>query len=316
MLFKNSFKIMFSNFHLTWKSLIYHLFVLALTCFLMYLTFNPIYAVLVDVGFIGQVSSVYQEFVESLNLAELFESLSYLMSSLYHVIIDNMQTLWRYFVLLGLSIFFVGPYLTNLVSLPTCNSLHYYMGSMTKQGFFQSYNELFKKNLLVQFVYYIFSILSNILIMFVFMLSLRWITKFLTWSLFLVILLLVVMILLITFKNILFVSWLPTLTVTNYGIFKSWKVSLKNVFRKFGRIFANMFGFVLVIIFLNISVGLFTLTVGLAITVPASYVFYNAFGMATVYECQGMRYYVDTWNVITPMKKEVGDRFSDMEFMV
>lgn len=316
MLFKNSFKIMFSNFHLTWKSLIYHLFVFSLTCLLMYLAFNPIYSTLVDVGFARSVADVYNNFIESLNLAELFESLNYLISNLYHVVIDNMETLWKYFVLLGVSVFFVSPYLTNLVSLPTCNSLHYYMGSMTKQGFFQSYSELFRKNLVVQFVYYIFSILSNLFIMAVFVFSLRWITKFLTWSVFLVILLLAIVILLITLKNMMFVAWLPTITVTNYGIFKSWKVSLKNVFRKFGRVFKNMFGFVLFVIFINVSAGVFTLTIGLSITIPASYIFYNAFGMTTVYECQGMRYYIDAWNVITPRKKEVSDRFSEMKYIV
>jgi hypothetical protein len=61
---------------------------------------------------------------------------------------------------------------------------------------------------------------------------------------------------------------------------------------------------------------MFTLLVGLLVSIPMSYLLYSSFGMVTAYECQGMRYYVDVYNVITPMKKEMKDKLEDLKFVV
>ena len=62
--------------------------------------------------------------------------------------------------------------------------------------------------------------------------------------------------------------------------------------------------------------GLFTCLVGLIVTVPASFLLYSSFGMVSAYESQGMRYYVDIYNVITPKKKERLDKLTDMKYIV
>jgi len=43
---------------------------------------------------------------------------------------------------------------------------------------------------------------------------------------------------------------------------------------------------------------------------------YCSFGMIVAFEGQGMRYYVDIYNVITPKKKETSDKLVEMKYIV
>jgi len=190
------------------------------------------------------------------------------------------------------------------------------MGSMNKQGFFVSFFDVLKKNALTQLVYFFITLPINIIIIAFLLLSVRLFSISFAWSLFAVFIIILGYVLLTALKNTIFVSWIPTMVVMNYGILKSLKISFKNNFRKFARIYGGMVGFVLTVFFINVFVGTFTFMLGLIITIPASYVLFSSFGMVAVYEAQGMRYYVDIYNVITPRKKEISDKISDMKYIV
>ena len=123
-------------------------------------------------------------------------------------------------------------------------------------------------------------------------------------------------VLLFAFKTMIFSVWCPTYVVLNYSIFKSLKTSIKTVFKRFGRYFGAAVGVVITILVLNICLGLFTFIVGFIVSIPISFMLYNVLGMVSIYEGQGMRYYVDVYNVITPSKKETADKFKDMKYMV
>ena len=52
------------------------------------------------------------------------------------------------------------------------------------------------------------------------------------------------------------------------------------------------------------------------VSIPISYMLYNVLGMVCLYEGQGMRYYVDVYNVITPQKRELTDKLNKMKYIV
>ena len=190
------------------------------------------------------------------------------------------------------------------------------MGSMNKHGFYTSFGENFWKSLKVQIVYFFVSlpvVIMNItlLILGIKIFSLSWVLSLL--SGFLIFLELV---LLLAFKYSLFAGWIPTMVVMNYGVLKSLKVSIKNAFRIFSRVFSSSIGIVLTIIIINIVFGLFTFMAGLLISVPASYLLFSIFGMVVTYESQGMRYYVDVCNVVTPKKRERSDKLNNMKYVL
>lgn len=316
MLYKNSIKIVFSNFEIVWKSLLYHLLIGAISVFFMYLCINPIYELLESVGFIGNIVDIYTDFVTSLNLTELFADINVLNLQFVDILTNNISSIWINILGLVFTIFVFHVIMSNLSIMASCNSLHYYMGSMNKQGFYFSFKDIFAKNLKVQLCYFIVSLPIKATIFGFFTLCLNLFSYSFWISVLAIFLIVMGFVLLTALKYTLFAAWIPTMVVMNYGVFKSLKVGVKTTFRKSGRVYANAIGIVLTIVLLNFVVGLFTFSVGLLITIPVSYLLYSAFGMVTVYEGQGMRYYVDVYNVITPQKKETSDKFADMKYIV
>lgn len=316
MVYKNSIKLLFSNFNLVWKMALYFVIVFAICAGLLFLSLNPIYRMINEAGFINELVDLYTNFLSSLNLASALESLSNVIDSMFVFFADNISKIWINVVGVGLTVFFFNSFMHCLVNMASCKSLHLYIGSLTRQGFFTSFFENLGKNIRAQFCYYFVTLPFNILFVWLFVISLRlfgisWIMNILA-----VFIIVLEFILMMSLKTTLFSVWIPTIVVMNYGIFKSLRTSWKMVFRKFGRVFSNAIGIVLTIMVLNLLLGMFTFMVGLIVSIPISFLLYNVFGMVNVYEGQGMRYYVDIYNVITPKKKEDSDKLKDMKYIV
>lgn len=316
MLYKNSLKIMLSNFDIVWKTILYYAFLFLFVGVLGFFCINPVYKILEQSGFVENVINTYFNFLTNLNFTELLASLDDLIMQLASILKHNLSTVWINFAGLGFVVILVRAYLSNLTIMSSCNSLHYYMGSMNKHGFYMSFRETFGINLKAQFCYLLLNIPCDIIF---------WIIAFFCLKLFGISFWFTILAIVVFFtfvccfcalKHCLFISWIPTIVVLNYGIFKALKISIKNSFRIFGRVFSNAVGLVLTLIFINFFMGIFTFSLGLIITVPISYLFVSVFGMVVTYEGQGMRYYVDVYNVITPKKKEIGDTLKAMKYIV
>ena len=316
MLYKNSIKVLFSNFVNVWKAILYFMLIVALSGFLIFLCINSIFKMLQDSGLFNDVATIYSDFLTNLNLTELFASIGEIINSVVDTIIRKFSDIWLSFFGIIFVILFLSVFISNLTIMPMCNSINYYMGSLVKNGYWNSFFDTFVKNLNIQFVAYFVTLPIKLLIgVFVYfsfsLFNYSWVISVLA-----VILLVGGYVLLSAFKYTLFATWIPTYVITDYSIFKSLKLSIKNVFKQFLRVYGCAVGVVLTIICLNFFLGMFTLLVGLLVSIPMSYLLYSSFGMVTAYECQGMRYYVDVYNVITPMKKEMKDKLEDLKFVV
>lgn len=267
-------------------------------------------------GFFNDVVEMYTDFMTSLNLTEAMSRVSVLTEEVLNFLARNMSKMWLSFVGIGLVLFFLNSVILGLSSMPSCLSLHLYMGSMTKQSVFTSFSECFGKSLKVELCYYLVTLPINVAYLGLFLLSMKLFNYAWYIGLLAVFVILVGFVLLFAFKLTLFSTWIPTMVVMNYGVWKSLKEGLKLAFRQFGRVFGNAIGVVITILLLNVIFGLFTIMVGLLLSVVISYVLVSIFGMVVVYEGQGMRYYVDLCNVITPKKKEISDKFNDMKYIV
>lgn len=316
MIFKNSIKILFSNFSNVWKMMLYFLLVFAVSGGLLFLFVNPILKTIENAGFFDKFVELYSNFLNNLNLSVFFEDLSLLIDKLFEFMAINASELWFWFLGIGVVVFFFNSYFLSLSNMAICKSLHLYIGSMNKQGFYTSFADGFGKNLKFQFVRYIISLPFNCLYAFLFILSLKlfgisWYVNILA-----IMLIIVGFVLLFAFKAMVFSVWCPAYVVLNYGIFKSLRTAIKTVFKRFGRFFGAAVGVVLTIFVLNVFLGLFTFIVGFMVSIPISYMLYNVLGMVSIYEGQGMRYYVDVYNVITPNKKETADKLKDLKYLV
>lgn len=316
MVFKNSIKILFSNFNLVWKMLLYLLVWCVFFGIVVYLFARPIVEMIDTAGFFNRFVDVYTDFLTSLNLTSLFDSIAQLFDEVFIFIVNNISELWVYFGAIGLIILFVAPIVCNLICMPTCISLHLYMGSMARQGLSVSLRENFARNLRFQFAYYFVTLPINAIGIALLMLSFELFNMSWVVSLLAVFGIIIGFILFSAFKQTLFSAWIPTAVVMNFDVWKSFRVATKLSFKKFGKVFGNAIGIVLSLLCLNVFLGIFSFMSGLLISIPVTIVLLNVFGMLVVYEGQGMRYYVDIYNVVTPKKKEDSDKLKDMFFIV
>ncbi|MBE5757465.1 MAG: hypothetical protein E7345_00855 [Clostridiales bacterium] len=314
--YRNSVKILFSNFEHVWKMMLYFLIVSAISIFFLYLAINPIYVMLVNSGVFSNMVQVYTDFLTTLNLTELMTSLGDMVNNVFATITSHMSTIWFSFLGIALVFAFFEIFSRNLVTMPLCNSLNFYMGSMNKRGFYASFSDTFGKNVKIQLCYYIVTLPFKFAICYLFLLSFKLFSISWVVSVVAIIVLLIAFILLISLIQSVFVMWVPTYVIMNYGVFKSLKYSVKMLGKRFGRVFSGMVGVIITVFLLNFILGVFTLFMGLLISIPISYLLYNVYGMICAYEGQGMRYYVDIYNVITPKKKEISDKLNDMKYIV
>lgn len=317
MRYKNSIKIVFSNFNIVWKSILYFLLFFAVVAGLLYLAINPIYSLLENSGFTQSVLEVYTEFLTSLNLSSLLVSAKDLSVQLVDIFSSNMSTIWINFMAVALIVGFLSVIGTNIVVYPMSNSLNYYMGSINNYGFFSSFSDTIGKSLKITTLKYFISLPIDFVIFVVFWFSLKlfnsgvWIISFL--APFIIVLLLV---LLLALKSSLFACWIPIMVTMNYNVWKSLGVGIKTTFRYFWKVYGTAIGMVLTVIMLNVFLGLFTFGVGFILSIPISFLLFSAFGMVVTFEGVGNRYYVDVYNVVTPQKKEKTDKFEDMRYIV
>lgn len=316
MIYKNTLKILLSNFDIVWKTIIYYIFVFAITIGLSFLCLNPIFKILEQSGFIENITNVYTNFLTNLNLTELLSQADDLILQFASILKNNLSVVWINFAGLGFVIVFLRAFLSNLTIMPACNSLHYYMGSMNKHGFYSSFKETFAVNFKVQLLYVLISLPIKLIFYFLCLLCLKLMGISFWFTLLSIVLLLALLCCFCAFKHCLFDGWVPTIVVMNYSIIDALKKNIKNTFRIFPRVFAGAIGVVSTIIIVNFFIGIFTFSAGLLVTVPFSYFLVSVFGMVVAYEGQGMRYYVDVYNVITPKKKEVSDKLKSMKFIV
>ena len=68
MTFRNSIKILFSNFNIVWKMFFYFLIFFACSAVLMYLCVKPIIDMVDAAGFFARFMGMYTDFLSSLNL--------------------------------------------------------------------------------------------------------------------------------------------------------------------------------------------------------------------------------------------------------
>ncbi len=296
--------------------MLYFLLVFVVSGGLLFLFVNPILKTIESAGFFDGFVDLYSNFILNLDLPRLFQDFALYIDNLFGFILDNMSALWFWFLGIAVVVFFLISYLLSLANMAVCNSLHLYIGSMNKQGFFASFGECFGKSLKFHFIKSLFVLPLNLLYGWLFLLTLKLLGVSWYLNILAVIIIVVGIILLFAFKTMLFSVWCPTYVVLNYGIFKSLRTAIKTVFKRFGRFFGAAVGIVLTIFVLNVFLGLFTFIVGFIVSIPISYMLNNVLGMVSIYEGQGMRYYVDVYNVITPSKKETADKFKDMKFIV
>ena len=316
MTYKNSVKILLTNFSLVWKVLVYLILSGAVVVTLSYFALKDVFIKFAASGIIELFLEAYSVFMANLNLTVFLQSVGDCVVRISDWFVAIFPEIWLNVLLFVLIIGVLREVLFNFVYVPITNTINYYMGSMIKYPFINSYVGTFGLNVKYQLVH-IFTLYPIKLVTTYFLVyAVRLLTL---WGVF-PLLSLFIMVLLFTLLTVIrvcvFNVWIPAMVTLNLGVFKGLFRGVKITLRKFLSTFSNSVVLVLTMLVVNVVAGLATFGVALLVTAPLSYMLYSIFGLVVLYDAQGLRYYVDSYNVVVSKKKDSTDKLKNVKYIV
>lgn len=316
MLYKNTIKMIFSNFNIVWKLLAYLMITFLISAIPTFFFIKPILDVVSSAEGFKSLATLVEEFSSNFNLNQLIVDFFDQIALAYEVIKQNIKILWVYLVILLFIWIIVINFLRGLYNVTVCNILNYGMSSNTKFHFMSSFVQTFKENCKYQLLYLVTYFPLKFIV---------YIATLLTFKLyglggFISVIAPFITVLTYTILygiiNTLFSCWVPLMIVRGYTPVKSLKECFKVVKRRLLKTFSNSFAVVLTILFVNMFVGVFTFGAGLIITIPTSFLLICAFNMLTYYFCNGLKFYIDSTSVVAPIKVGYTEKFKKCKYII
>lgn len=298
MLIKNTLKIVLNNLNVVFKSMVFRLVLWVVGFVSMYFLANAILDNVIHSAelnaLIGSIKEIWQGFLHgdfkaNIELKESFEAFTNLLK------VEFVDNIWLFICvcLVGYVIMVINATCTYTVS----SMIYAKMSTMTKLGFFEAFFRGLKKSLAFEAIYAILKIIA-----------------------FIGSLILGVLVAVYTY-HFLFIFAIAlgfAITVTLYtlflvvtALFRPSVVAgepIKNLFvnklidRHFGIVFCSFLVGVMLACYINVSMFLTTLGVGLLLSVPLTQIFFAT--MQHVLKCHldGVKYFIDFETIETPNK--------------
>lgn len=207
--------------------------------------------------------------------------------------------------------FVILPFLVNVGKYTLDYMLYSYMTSKNQISFFSALVKNLKKSLLFALCKMVYNILFlAISISAVFGLASVKNDAFISYAL--PILELLVVTFLFATNQMLVLGWTPALIVFDCGVFKAYRKGVKAVKRHFWKYFGVTFGYFLIFWALITVFGVYTMVV----LVPLMTILLAVMNMTVFFTSQGMRFYVNDTQILTPKKLEEVDNINKTAFIL
>lgn len=304
---------MLSNFSNVWKALLYYVICITLSLLLCVWLASPIVVKLNEANvikdFLSVVSGIFSNSASSTAI-----TLTDVWQTFLNVLATNMQFRLNYILLVVIAVF-VFPFLLDMAQLALGEVLYGFMTSQVRYGFTGRYIKNIGKSATYSLAKYVIMLPLNLITFGVFALSIR-LAVLGTIYVPLSILCFGAYLALVALKFTLFSCWMPSIAVLNLPVFKALSQNFRTVFRKFFSIFSNSLFFVLFAVAVNIFSCVFTVSVGLVITMPLTAFVFVIFQMTSFFVSQGMRFYVYPDMIISPKRFEEQDNIKKLKYLL
>ncbi len=288
MIYKNSMKLLSSNFSLVWKHLAYTLIRLAIIIGLVLLVSHPIVKLLRLEGFAYSLKVIGENLYT--NFPAFFSSIKNAVLIFCDIIYAHMSQVWYSVILFFICIFGVNTFLKNAGKYVLSFVAHNKFTSLSKCGYMHTFITKFKD---------IFAYSAGRLIIDFPFMALK--------LLYFIAYIMVLDNLILSFVGISILIIVGTITsaaqfslchnfaaekiINGNGAIKSVTSAFNNG-KDYWRVFSNGIIVVLTIIVVNAVIGVFTVGAGLLITVPASMVLSVIYELVSYYCVRNQRYYL------------------------
>lgn len=304
MMFLNTIKLTFNNANLILKVLFYHLICTIFVCGLTVAVCYPLIVHLSGAGFFSDVLGIAQSSVFNFQIDQILNVVAEVIEKLVSIVSSDVGTYLPYAIIAIAMVFVLGEFLSGLAEIPTRECIYGYMGSWSRLGFMGCFVKNLGRSiryslakLLVVLPFDLLFVASLGGLLYVFRLGTMW-TMFIPFFMVLDILLF------LSLRIMFFGGWTCSSIVKNKKVFEGLGSGFRSYLKAFGKVFSNALSIVLLVIAANVFSVMLTASVGLALTLPFSLLCVETFCMVAYFYTNGLRFYVDKNNIVSPRKIE------------
>jgi len=313
MIFRNTFRLLLTNFSNVWKVLVYYIICIALTVGVCWSIASPIIAELNKANVFSDLGNLLNSFFSEPTIAPI--TLREILTNAKDVFVSNAQFTPNYIIFI-IWIFFVFPFTLDLAGLALGEVFYGYMTSQVKYTFTGRFIKNIGKGCLYSFFKYFAQILLNIALFAIFYLMIKLYSLGSFLYVLLDIALLALLLCVVAFKYTIFSCFMPSMAVLDCNVFKALEKNFKIVYKNFFRIFSNCITLVLTALVVNLIFCVFTFSVSLIVTLPLTAVVFVIFQMVSYFSSCGMRFYVYPDMFISPKKFEEQDKVKKVKYII
>ncbi len=314
MIFRNSIRLLLTNFSTVWKVLVYYLICFAITVAVCYSLALPIVRQLADANIFNDATEIVKNFFSSTPTDTAYTA-SELLSTAWNIIIGNIGFKFN-FIFLIIWVVFVFPFLLNLALLAMGEVLYGSMTAQVKYSFAGRMISNLGKSALFALVNFVVMLVPNLIEFGLLVLSVSLAITGAIGNILLAFGVLVVLLGFTAFKQTVFSCWMPATAVLDASPFKSLRRNFKSVFRNFFGYYSNFLLLCVLAVAVNLFCTVFTAFVSLIITIPLTVFAFCVFQMVTYFTSQGMRFYVYPDLFISPKHFEEQDKIGKIKYIL
>lgn len=308
MMFKNSFRLLLSNFDKVWKLLVYQILSWAVVLALL----APFYQTLIG-GLTNawELSNLGKYLTNGtfygINVADALLAFSNAVLSFAKLLFVEHLFVGVYCTVI---LFFVRPFFANIGKYVVCEMVYGYMSSSSKHGFTITLLRTLKRSL----PYAIFKTLYCLPFDALILASLFGLTSIdhALYAYAMPFLVVIVPSLLFALRETFSCGWAPAMIVFDQNVFRAFPKGIVASFRRGLRVYSTAFMIYLLALVLTMVIGLYALI----LILPCIFPFIDIFEMVMFFSSQGMRFYVDADTILSPKKLEEVDRIKDAKYLL
>lgn len=303
MSYRNSMKLLTSNFSFVWKQLVYLLCCVVLLAVCSYTTIKPIISLLAE-------NDIWSEF-KNLFVDTIYNSPNEFAIQFCEIFKDAVRVVFNNFSQISVSFIFAVllciclPFILSQISTYNLSSIAYHKTTMNKNSrYSQNALTTFKPAMryaLANMILILPFLLINILFIAIYIL----LAKTLMSALLGLIVLSALLMINYSIKISIFANYTGLVISEPQNMFKAFGKSFGVVFKNFWKNFSTSLVVYLTIVVINAFVMVFTVVSGLIVSIPATYVFMSFYYIVSYLNSTGQRYYLSDTIIYNPVKHVV-----------
>ena len=306
MTFRNSVRLLLTNFSLVWKILLYFGICFCVFVAIFIPILGPIVSKLTTAGVFEELNEIFNMIFTS--PSDVITAVENVYIHFFAVLRDNASVLMVNYVFLGIVVFILIPFFFGLFELALNDCLYGFMTSQSQYGFTATFIKTFVKSMALQAVKLLIMVPINVLIIGILYGIIKLFALGGLVNIICAFIVFVMSLIVISMKITLFSCWTPSMVVNNTNPFIALGNGIKVACKNYWKNLSNVLVAVLIAFVINFFFGLFSLGAGLFLTVPITVVSFAIIGMIIYFNGRGMRYYVYVDTFVTTKKLEEQDK--------